>query len=156
MFGMYSASVGKKGNATSGVQEQEQARKGDVSSFHYHDNLARAIRSAGRYLISAAPKILDTARVVRILGEDGEAAQVQLDPNLEKATAKQGNSSIFNIGVGTYDVAVDIGPSYQTSRQASAAGMLALAQADPTMWQTHGDLIAEAQDWPEAQRSANR
>ena len=155
-LGMYSASVGKKGNATSGVQEQEQARKGDVSSFHYHDNLARAIRSAGRYLISAAPKILDTARVVRILGEDGEAAQVQLDPNLEKATAKQGNSSIFNIGVGTYDVAVDIGPSYQTSRQASAAGMLALAQADPTMWQTHGDLIAEAQDWPEAQRFAER
>lgn len=155
-LGMYSASVGKKGNATSGVQEQEQARKGDVSSFHYHDNLARAIRSAGRYLISAAPKILDTARVVRILGEDGEAAQVQLDPNLEKATVKQGNNSIFNIGVGTYDVAVDVGPSYQTSRQASAAGMLALAQADPTMWQTHGDLIAEAQDWPEAQRFAER
>ena len=34
--------------------------------------------------------------------------------------------------------------------------MLALAQADPTMWQTHGDLIAEAQDWPEAQRFAER
>lgn len=155
-LGMYSASIGKKGNATSGVQEQEQAHRGDVSSFHYHDNLARSIRSAGRYCVSAAPKIIDTARVVRILGIDGQAENVQLDPGIKTAFQKQGKQSIFNIGVGTYDVAVDVGPSYQTSRQASAAGMLALAQADPTMWQTHGDLIAEAQDWPEAQRFAER
>ena len=155
-LGMYSASIGRRGNATSGVQEQEQARKGDVSSFHYHDNLARAIRSAGRYLVSAAPKVLDTKRVVRILGLDGKAENVQLDPSLESASVTQGAKSIFNIGVGTYDVAVDVGPSYQTSRQASAAGMLALAQADPTMWQTHGDLIAESQDWPDAQRFAQR
>jgi len=155
-LGMYAASIGKKGNATSGVQEQEQARKGDVSSFHYHDNLARAIRSAGRYLISAAPKVLDTPRIVRILGVDGEAQHVQLDPSLPRASIAQGPNPIFNLGVGVYDVAVDVGPSYQTSRQASAAGMLALAQADPTMWQTHGDLIAEAQDWPEAQRFAER
>lgn len=155
-LGMYSASVGRKGNATSGVQEQEQARKGDVSSFHYHDNLSRAIRSAGRYLISAAPEIIDSARVVRILGIDGVPQNVQLDPTQQQASMQQGVKNIFNIGVGTYDVAVDVGPSYQTSRQASAAGMLALAQADPTMWQTHGDLIAEAQDWPEAQRFAQR
>lgn len=155
-LGMYSASVGRKGNATSGVQEQEQARKGDVSSFHYHDNLARAIRSAGRYLISAAPKIIDTQRVARILGVDGKAKQVTLDPSQPKAANKVGQNTIFNIGVGRYDVAVDVGPSYQTSRQASAAGMLSLAQADPAMWQSHGDLIAEAQDWPEAQRFAKR
>ena len=155
-LGMYSASIGKKGNATSGVQEQEQARKGDVSSFHYHDNLARAIRSAGRYLISAAPEILDTKRVVRILGLDGKAQQAKIDPSLPVAALKAGANSIFNIGVGKYDVAVDVGPSYQTSRQAASAGMLALAQADPTMWQTHGDLIAEAQDWPDAQRFAER
>ena len=155
-LGMYSASIGKKGNATSGVQEQEQARKGDVSSFHYHDNLARAIRSAGRYLISAAPEILDTKRVVRILGLDGKAQQAKIDPSLQVAVLKAGANSIFNIGVGKYDVAVDVGPSYQTSRQAASAGMLALAQADPTMWQTHGDLIAEAQDWPDAQRFAER
>jgi len=155
-LGMYSASIGRRGNATSGVQEQEQARKGDVSSFHYHDNLARAIRSAGRYLVSAAPKVLDTKRVVRILGLDGKAENIQLDPSLKSASVTQGAKQIFNIGVGTYDVAVDVGPSYQTSRQASAAGMLALAQADPTMWQTHGDLIAESQDWPDAQRFAQR
>lgn len=155
-LGMYAASIGKKGNATSGIQEREQAHKGDVSSFHYHDNLARAIRSAGRYLISAAPKVLDTPRVVRILGLDGTAQQVRIDPSLPTAVVGQGANAIFNIGVGVYDVAVDIGPSYQTSRQASAAGMLALAQADPTMWNTHGDLIAEAQDWPEAQRFAER
>lgn len=155
-LGMYSASIGKKGNATSGVQEQEQARKGDVSSFHYHDNLARAIRSAGRYLVSAAPRILDTKRVVRILGLDGKADQAKIDPTLPGAVQKTGASSIFNIGVGKYDVAVDVGPSYQTSRQAASAGMLSLAQADPTMWQTHGDLIAEAQDWPDAQRFAER
>lgn len=159
-LGMYAASIGKKGNATSGVQEQEQARKGDVSSFHYHDNLSRAIRSAGRYLIAAAPYVLDTKRVIRILGLDGKQKQVQLDPEQQVAAQKiptaNGVKSIFNIGIGKYDVAVDVGPSYQTSRQAAGAGMLSLAQADPTMWQTHGDLIAEAQDWPESQRFAKR
>ena len=35
-------------------------------------------------------------------------------------------------------------------------GMMELVHNNPQMWQTHGDLIAEAQDWPNADKFAQR
>jgi hypothetical protein len=53
-------------------------------------------------------------------------------------------------------VDVAAGPSYTTKRQESAEAMIELTRANPTMWQTHGDLIVGAQDWPNAEAFAKR
>jgi hypothetical protein len=155
-MGMHKASLGEESNEKSGKAILARQREGDVATFHYQDNLSRAIRYLGRILVDAAPKYYDSRRVVRILGEDGASTMAQIDPQQPQAVVKQGSKAIYNLGVGTYDVSVAAGPSYTTKRQESAEAMLQLTQANPTMWQTHGDLIVQSQDWPNADEFAKR
>lgn len=155
-MGMYNASVGERSNEKSGVAIRARDRQSDVGTFHYHDNLNRAIRYLGRQLGDLMPKIYDSKRVKRILGEDGKASLITIDPRLGKPHEKRGSESIYNLGIGVYDVDFEAGPSYTTKKQEAADGMMEMARAAPQMWQTHGDLIAETQDWPGADRFARR
>jgi hypothetical protein len=155
-MGMYSASLGEKSNEKSGKAIMARQREGDTATFHYQDNLNRAIRYLGRILVDAAPKYYDSRRVVRMLGEDGTPTMAQIDPEMQKAVQRQGSEVIYNLNVGTYDVSVAAGPSYTTRRQEAAEAMIELTRANPTMWQTHGDLIAKSQDWHNADEFAKR
>lgn len=155
-IGMYAASIGQPSNEKSGRAIMARQREGDIATFHYHDNLARAIRHAGRILVDLIPKIYDSKRVVRILGIDGTADMVTIDPELPMAKAKLGAKSIYNLNIGTYDVTVSVGPSYTSRRQESADAMIEMAQGNPAIWQTHGDLISKAMDWPDADQFAER
>ena len=155
-MGMYAASLGNKGNATSGVQEKAQIREGDTGTFHYQDNLNRAVRYVCRQLVDLAPKVYDSKRTARILGEDGTATLALFDPKAPLPFEKRGSQVIYNLSIGTYDVDVEAGPSYTTRRQEASESMLGMAQRNPAFWQTHGDIIAESQDWPNAERFAKR
>ena len=100
-------------------------RESDTGTFHFSDNLATSIQYCGRILIDLIPKIYDTKRILRILGEDGEVKQAEIDPDQQEAVKeiKQTDGSIkriYNLGVGTYDVTVTTGPSYNTRRMESA------------------------------------
>lgn len=155
-LGMYNASLGERSNEKSGKAILARQREGDVANFHYHDNLARAIRHAGRILVDLIPKIYDSTRMIRILGQDGAAEMVQIDPNLPVASGKVGGVKVFNIGVGTYDVAVSAGPSYTTRRQEAAEGMVQLSQGNPAIFSLIGDLMIRSMDWPMADEIADR
>lgn len=155
-LGMYNASLGEKSNEKSGKAIMARQREGDMANFHYHDNLARAIRHAGRILVDLIPKIYDTSRVVRVLGLDGKADMIQIDPSQEQAVKKIGAKAIYNLGVGTYDVSVSVGPSYTTQRQEAVAAMGELFQGNPQMMQLIGDLFFRSQDWPMAEEIADR
>lgn len=155
-MGMYAASLGQASNEKSGKAIMARQREGDTATFHYQDNLNRAIRYLGRILVDLIPKVYDSRRVVRLLGEDGKQSQATIDPDMAEPFREDGSSMIYNLGVGHYDVEVEAGPSYTTKRQESAEAMVQLVQANPAMWQTHGDLIVKAQDWPNADAFARR
>jgi hypothetical protein len=84
-------------------------------------------------MVDLIPKIYDTRRVIRILGEDGETQAVQLDPGQPKSVMKipQGErvKQIYNLGVGKYDIAITTGPSYTTARQEAATILTELANS---------------------------
>lgn len=155
-MGMYAASIGQPSNEKSGRAIMARQREGDTATFHYQDNQARAIRFLGRQLVDLIPKVYDTKRTIRLLGEDGKAAEAEHDPELQGANTKQGAKTIYNLGVGLYDVSISTGPQYTTKRQESADAMLEIVKMNPTVWQTHGDLIVGAQDWPNADEFAKR
>lgn len=155
-LGMYQASLGRQGNATSGIQEREQARKGDVSTFHYHDNLARALKQIGRLCVHAVPKVYDTKREIRILGVDGTADMAQIDPQSQQPFQKVGPRSIYNLSLGTYGVAVVVGPSFQTKRMETAVQLGEIAARDPNFMMAYGDLYWKAQDTPFADEFSKR
>ena len=154
--GQHSASFGAPSNEQSGRAIVARQQEGDTATYHYIDNLARAIRHTGRILVDIAPKIIDTARMVRILGEDGTADHAQVDPTMPAAHAEVLGEEIFNLGVGRYDVEIIVGPSYGTRRLESVEAMTQLLQANPNMWQIVGDIYLRNQDWPGAQEMADR
>lgn len=79
-LGLFDASLGAKSNETSGRAIMARQREGDVSTFHFADNLSRAIRHVGAIVLDLIPKVYSGKRMVRVLGEDGKAQTVQLGP----------------------------------------------------------------------------
>lgn len=155
-MGMYSASLGEESNEKSGRAIMARQREGDIATFHYIDNLSRSIRHCGRILVDLIPKIYDTARVARILGEDGTPSTVQLNPEQQQAVVQQGSQKIYNLNVGKYDVTVSVGPSYTTKRQEAAESMVELVRAQPALLNLVGDLMIRNMDWPGAEQIADR
>lgn len=155
-FGIFAAGLGDRSNEKSGKAILARQREGDVSTFHYHDNLNRAVRHLGRILLDLIPRIYDTRRVVRLLGEDGTDELAIVNPRSPLPVGVMGGLPMFNLSHGRYDVDVSAGPSYTTKRQESAEAMLAMTERNPQMWQSHGDLIVQSQDWPLAEEFAKR
>lgn len=160
--GQYNASLGMTSNERSGKAILARQRESDVGTYHYADNLARAVRHIGRQLVDLIPKIYDTARVARILGEDGEPSTVKINPDQEEPVKKimgPGGvvvDKIYNPRVGKYDVRVITGPGYATKRQEALESMAQLLQGNPQLWQVAGDLFVKNMDWPGAQDLAKR
>jgi len=160
-MGMYQASVGAPSNEKSGKAILARQREGDVSSFHYHDNLARAIRFTGRILVDLIPKIYDTRRIIRILGEDGTPDTAMVDPGLKTGSMevqRQDGSVLmmYNPTIGKYDVTVNVGPSYSTKRQEAAETQMQMVQAAPDLMPIVGDILVRNMDWPGADQIADR
>ena len=161
--GQYDSSLGAAGNETSGRAILAREKQGDTGTYHFIDNLARAIRYATRQLVDLIPHIYDTQRVARIIGIDGETDQAMIDPTQPEAVRKivdqQTGATIKKIdnpNVGKYDVAVTTGPSYMTQRQESLDAMSRLLQGNPNLWAVAGDLFIKNMDWPGAQEMSKR
>lgn len=155
VIGIYDASLGARSNETSGVAIQRRNQQAQTSNFHFTDNLNRSIRHEGRIYVDLIPKIYDSARVARIIGEDGEQKVVKLNQPTGEI-GKDGKPLIYNLGVGTYDVTIDTGPSYATRRQEGAAAMLDLSKSIPQIGQAAPDLVVKSLDVPGAQDMAER
>jgi len=160
--GQYDSSLGATSNERSGRAILAREKQSDTGTYHYVDNLARAIRYATRQLVDMIPKIYDTQRIARIIGIDGETDQAMIDPTqpmpVKKIQNEQGIviKKIYNPSVGKYDVAVTTGPSYMTKRQESLDAMSRLLQGNPQLWAVAGDLFVKNMDWPGAQEMAAR
>jgi hypothetical protein len=157
--GIYDASLGAKSNETSGRAIVARQREGDVANFHFTDNLNRTRRHAGRCIINMLPKVYDTERAVRILGDDDSATYATINkPNVagEKNEAGEVRDVLNDLTVGTYDVTVTSGPSYTTMRQEAADAMIQFGQSWPKLMDIAGDKVVKAMDWPGAEEIAER
>ncbi|MDP3385038.1 MAG: portal protein, partial [Phenylobacterium sp.] len=161
IMGLHDASLGARSNETSGRAIMARQREGDVSTFHYIDNLSRAIRHAGRILIDLIPKVYAAPRVVRVLGPSGEARLAQVNqPVAVRETDETGQvrevRRIYDLSVGKYDLTVRAGPSFTSRREEAATQMIQLIQAYPAAAPVIGDLLARNLDWPGADEIAQR
>ena len=129
--GQQASNFGIRSEAQSGIGIQRLKVQGEIATFHFPDNLTRALRYEAKVLLDLIQKYYDSRRVVRILGLDGEEQSAILDPNQQEAykeeekIAGQGMAieRIFNPNVGLYDVVISVGPSFQTQRQESAVAL---------------------------------
>ncbi len=159
--GQQNANFGIRSDAQSGIGIQRLKAQGEIATFHFPDNLARALKYEARVIVDLIPKLYDTKRVVRILGMDGKETAAVLDPEMKEPHAELSSDiadikEAFNPNVGRYDVAIDTGPSFQTQRQESAEALTTLAQANPQIMQVAGDIVMRAYDFPMAEELSAR
>ncbi len=161
--GQYDSSIGATSNERTGRAILARQNQGDTSTYHYVDNLARAVRYTTRQLVDLIPKIYDTERVARIVGLDGEVDMVKINPNqpepvrvIKDPITGLDLEKIYNPSVGVYDVVVTTGPSYATKRQEAMEAMQMILQTNPQLWGVAGDLFVKNMDWPGAQEMAAR
>lgn len=160
--GQYESTFSAQGNETSGISIEQRQKQGERVTFHYQDNLAKAIRFTGKQLINLIPRIYDTERVVRIMDESGEEQAIKIDPQAKEALKQQDNereakvAAIFNPSVGTYDVVAKVGPNFETRREQAFNAMTQLLAAQPALAQVIGDLYMANADFPAANKLQER
>jgi hypothetical protein len=165
IIGLFDASLGAKSNETSGRAILARMREGDISTFHFVDNMARAIRHTGRILLDLIPHVYSEARIVRVIGEDGDQRATPINqeapvigPDGKPAVDKDGRAvtRMHDIRVGKYDLTVTTGPSFTTRREEAAVQMTDMIRAFPQIAPVIGDLVAKHLDWPGADEIAKR
>jgi len=160
--GQFDAQMGQNVNQQSGVALQAVQNRGQISTFQFPDNLARAMERVGNILIKLMPQYLDAEEMIRILGEDGKESEVNVDTNQQEALSKKMDmltgeiKEVFNPGVGTYAVDVQVGPSYGTKRQEAFDALSEIAAKTPGFMERAGDLYFKIADFPMADQIAKR
>ena len=152
--GIFSPDLGAGDNAKSGIQERERRAQGQLATFNYQDNQAKAVLRTWEILIDLIPHVYDTERELRVLGSDGAEEYKKVNTFVRD---DQGNViKINDLSVGRYDVTVTVGPSFTTQRQEAAETYSQLAQGNPQIMGVAGDLIFKSMDLPYSEDIAER
>src|SRR5258708_15014787 len=169
VMGVFDPAV--RGGAQHKSDKTLNAERGQSENTNYdgYDNLTRSIKHSWRIMLSYFPAILDVKSVRRIIGEDGREEMVTLNeqaPDVDPQTGQpkvdeQGQTimKVLNdVRVGTYDVIMQTGPSYDTRRQEGTEAVMELMNTPigEKVAATADDLIVRNMDFNGADQIADR
>lgn len=159
--GLYDPSLGQRKGDESGTAIQHLQDQGAVATLNFSDNMARTMRREGRVRLEWIQAIYDVPRVQRIIKPDGSVKQVVIHNGPDQKAAAQALltdqiKEIYDIGVGRYDIAMSIGPSFDTKRKEAVATQTDLLKAHPEMMPIIGDIYFANLDIPGAQEMSKR
>lgn len=132
-------------------------KKIDGQAFIYMSNFAKTIRRVGEIWLSMAKDVyVEKGRMMKTIGTMGETGTVELQKPI--ITDKGKNVYENDITEATFDVAVDVGPSSTTQREATVKSLTGMMQmtTDPetaqvlqamAMMNMEGDGIAEVREY---------
>lgn len=143
--GIYDASLGNKSNETSGVAIANRDKQSETTNFHYGDNLVTSIEQVGHIIVDMIPRVIDTEKMVRILGEDDKEQSVLVN-----------SGELNSLTVGKYDIEVIVGPSYANARAEASENMVNLITAMPVVGEAAADIVVGKMDWDGADLIAER
>ncbi len=152
VIGFYDASLGERGPDESGKAIMARQKQGETGNINFLDNYVRALWHAGRIYLDLIPHVYDTARTLHIIREDDQQGQVTLNQEYEE----QGVKRLYQMGVGRYNIEIDVGGTWQNRRQEAVASMMQLIHAAPEMVPLIGDLMVGEMDWPGSSAIAAR
>jgi hypothetical protein len=142
-LGMFDASIGNQGNETSGRAILARAQQGDVATYHYTLAFLFGLRELACIVVELIPHIYDTARTIRILGDDMTDEVVRIN---EMYRNGKGENVLYDLTAGKYDITVDIGEAFITRMMNDAENLLSFAKSIPNSAPIIGDLIAKNLD----------
>ena len=153
--GVHDASTGRRSNEVSGVALQERQERGDLGSFDFVDNLARAVVRVGEILVDMIPRCYTTDFIRRVILPDDSEIFVDLNARVEdRQTGKI--FRVFSLDFARYACRIDVGPSSKTQREEFVKMMIEWGRSDPDGFQVFRDLVVANMDIPQARVIAQR
>lgn len=146
--GIHDASLGIRSNETSGKAINARQHEGDIASLTFYDNGDDAVLEGGDVLNQLISQVYDGTRVILGIGPDEEQKFIRINDPMDPDSP--------DLSVGRYKVALTTGTSYTTRRVAAAEAMMDAIQVYPQLMQVAPDIIVKAQDWPGADKLAER
>lgn len=141
----------------SGKAHEMIQKRIDGQAFIYMSNFAKAIRRVGEVWLSIAKDVyVEKGRKMKAVDPMGELTQVEL--GVPKASPNGAVTEANNITEASFDVAVDVGPSSESQREATVQtiiGMMQVAQDPQTqqvlqnlaLFNMEGDGISQARGY---------
>lgn len=151
--GFFDPSLGMQKSDQSGVAVQKLQSRGDISNFHFIDNLARALKWLGLQFLEVIPKKYDTARELEIIGGDNKRSVIKVNAPYRD---EKGRIKHHVLSAGRFSVMVSMGASYESQKAENFARLTELCQGNPQFLQLAGDIIIENSDVIGADRLARR
>ena len=109
----------------------------DMQTFIYMSNMAKAVRRCGEIWLSMAKDIyVEEKRKMKTVGSMEEVGSIELmKPQIDEETGELIYEN--NLGDALFDVAVDVGPSFSSRRDATVRALTGMMQVttDPTTQQ---------------------
>ena len=147
------------GTVVSGLALKRREALSDIGHFQYYDNQTQAIAQVGRICLDYIPVYYSTARMQRIVGEDGVPSMVGINQPQASTSAASPAAALApdtavakvknDLTVGRYDVVMDTGPGYETKRLEGAEAMIDLLKtplAEPIA-KVGADLVVRNMDF---------
>ena len=167
--GIFDSSIGARSNETSGKAILARERQGDVSNYHFIDNLSRAIRYCGQVLVEIIPHIYTERESIRILGVDqkenivklsqsgdSQSGGLQQGDKLSQSGGLQQGDKLYDLSVGKYDVTVSSGPSFSTQREETRETLIEIMRQVPDAGPYLGDILLDHMDFVGADKVSKR
>jgi portal protein len=146
------------GTVVSGKALRQRQALSDMGHFQYYDNQTMAIAHTGEILLDLIPHYYSTARMQRIIGEDGVPQMIQINQPVMDPQTQAVMEVKNNLTVGRYDVVMDTGPGYETKRQEGQEAVIDLLKTplgEPIV-KTGADIIVRNMDFAGADDLADR
>ena len=156
--GIYPSSLGAPAQETSGKAIVARQREGDTGTFVYIESFGRSIERIGQIIVDLIPHIYDNERSLRVVGDDGKMSKIEINKSIVDPNGDGIATLVMNdLTTGSYQVSVEMGPSYSTKREEAREGIQTLMQAlGPQSAPLLADLFVQGQDFPLADRIAKR
>ncbi len=130
--GIFAANQGNAAPQQSGYAIELQQQKGDNSTIKYFSAQEVAICHTARILVDAIPRVYDTKRTIRVLGEDGSSKMEQINDQVRDDETGE-MVALNDLRKGKYDVTCDVGPAFKNRQQETARAFIDMAQLDPSI-----------------------
>ena len=153
--GIYDASLGARSNETSGVAIAAREEQGNQATFHFVDNLEHSLEHAGRVMLDMMPKVYDTNRILRLIGDDDAEKSIEINkPLLQVGDVEFKHNDMAQMKFQS--VRVVLGPNYASRRAEAVQQLTALVQALPQIGAVGADLIVKNMDFDGSEELAER
>jgi Phage P22-like portal protein len=153
-MGIFDSSIGARSNEVTGKAILAREEQGDVTTYHFALAMKQGYRETGLIAIDLIPHKYDTARTIRILGDDMEDEIVKI--NEEFIDKKTGEVKRYDMEQGSYDLKITTGTSNITRKMDTAENLLNFAKTLPQSGGVIGDLIAKNLTFDNSEELADR